>query len=334
MAGLIKDATESKTLKELINKRKAKKEYARQQSILTRNNQRKPRTQHISTTTTIPVSVEIRDKNQPKEKYTKYFLDELLKLEKHVNELARTQHVPDLQVFDDEELIIYLFPQLDDHHCPNCGYNFGKPLSRGKRCPECGEQLRVRHRLILDEKCLETIKEKQNLWIPVRQIKDRVASIEDDIRWKSLIWAAKQIAESYEALGEYDKAWDIMSGKILPICEIQAIDYINSMEDKPSERGGLLDVAVWRAEFVERCFEKHVWKINAEWVLFQNIELLSSSINYGVSHDCAEVVRAVYKIKRLYLTNKDQIPPLADAVWQRVHKSDPQYATKILKMLE
>lgn len=225
------------------------------------------------------------------------YRQEIIDFESYVYGVIKRENVP-LKIAQPEEMLRRLFPDNDASLCPRCRYNFEKPLSRGRVCPQCHDRLRVRNGYLLSEGGEERYQHAYRVFWATSKALYSIEAMKSNIgnNWFRYYESAKEMADTYESLGDYNRAWDCFSGKYLMVLEgttMEASSYDSVGDD-------FLRVYLWRAEFLDRCLREGVWNVTPEWVVESYIEIIAHAYNLELSLTIITVENAIRKIKNFY----------------------------------
>lgn len=200
--------------------------------------------------------------------------------------------------FIESDFIAQVFPNLDNTHCPTCHHSFDNPLRRGRECPSCGEKLRVSNYKILDKQHDEALEEYKAQWLALFDAKRIRREIDTEFEYGNLMTVIGKMAEFYQALNDFDSAWQCFSDTD-PNVPVSMAWLISITED--NENGGvnpndMVAIENWRAGFLDQRFKNHEWKVDAKWVIEMYINVIKKALSFHIPSDYGCVANAVTKL--------------------------------------
>lgn len=207
------------------------------------------------------------------------------------------------EIFDEEKAMSKFYHGLDNHHCPECRYDFGKPLSRGKQCPNCHQKLRVRNFKIVGPTYLNKLESVNKEWSKYFEASMRKQWFDNHMQWNIPVdpmEALSNIAEVYEKLEDYDSAWRIFSGTEIPTLDIWRIWVADRKRDGYCTDDDMLYIEFWRAEFLDRRYSSKAWRTSLEQVVDAYINVITQAKDFRVSFQCHSVLQSITKLSVLY----------------------------------
>ncbi len=203
-------------------------------------------------------------------------------------------------IFDEQAAMFQFFPFLDSQHCPECKYDFGKPLSRGRQCPRCNAKLRVSHYRLIGPSYEKKYKQVYNDWSRYFEAKLEYEMLEHRLKWgDDPMDALVSIATAYEKLEDFHHAWHTFSGIELPTPEIWLTWVSRKQASGECTGDDMLFLDFWRAEFLDRCFESEKWNVNVDRVVEAYGSVIEHAKQYGVRPDCHAVLQSVTRLSVL-----------------------------------
>lgn len=201
-------------------------------------------------------------------------------------------------IFIDKDATSQLFPELDGRHCPSCHYDFGKNLVRGRECPACGAKLHVRNYKIFDTQHDEMLEKARADWLALFQARLLRSDIDREFEYGTLMTVIGRIVELYEQIGDFDGAWQCLSGKDpnVPIDIAWLICIAEDNDNGSVSADNMIAIEYWRAEFLDRRFKNKEWKVGAGWVIEMYIGVLKKALQCHIPSDYGNAANAVTKL--------------------------------------
>lgn len=207
------------------------------------------------------------------------------------------------EIFDEEKAMSKFFHSLDNCHCPECRYDFGKPLSRGKQCPNCHQKLRVRNFRVVGPTYLNKLDSMYQEWRRYFEATISKQWFENHMKWGISIDpmdALLRIAEVYEKLEDYDNAWRIFSGTEIPTLDIWRVWVTYRTKGGDCTADDMLYVDFWRAEFLDRRHSSKTWKTSLNQVVDAYANVITQACDLRLDLQCHSVLQSIAKLSAMY----------------------------------